>query len=37
MPRKRDGQLVDLDPAALVRDVEEAMEGLRARVDAPLA
>jgi cytosine/adenosine deaminase-related metal-dependent hydrolase len=37
VPRKRDGQLVDLDPAELVRDVEEAMMGLRARVDAPLA
>jgi cytosine/adenosine deaminase-related metal-dependent hydrolase len=37
IPRKRDGQLVDLDPAELVRDVEEAMAGLRARVDAPLA
>ena len=37
IPRKRDGQLVDLDPAALVRDVEAAMVDLRARVGAPLA
>lgn len=37
IPRKRDGKLVDLDPAALVRDVEAAMVDLRARVDAPLA
>ena len=34
--RKHDGQLVGVDPAALVASVEEAMVDLRERVGAPL-
>ena len=35
--RKRDGELVDVDAAALVRDAEDAMAGLRERVGEPIA
>ena len=35
--RKRDGELVDVDEAALVRDAEAAMAGLRERVGEPIA
>ncbi len=35
--RKRGGELVDVDEAALVRDAEAAMAGLRERVGEPIA
>lgn len=36
VPRKRDGELVDVDPKALVRDVKTAVAGLSQRVGQPL-
>ncbi len=37
IPRKRDGELVDLDPGQLVRDAKAAVAGLSRRVGRPLS
>ena len=35
VPRKRDGELIGVDPGALVREVTEAVEDLKQRVEVP--